>query len=358
MHVKCIGIICGGKSVEHEVSLQSAKNIIQVLEQTYQVVVIGISKQGLWYVIDLAKLKQKYLQEAMFALEEGSNLLEKPLSFDLLKNMIDLAFCVVHGAYGEDGCIQGLLRCLDIAFIGPSVLDAALCMDKDICKRLLQAEGIVMAKFLTYKAYDHFSFEEVVFKLGLPLFVKPSNSGSSLGVAKVVNESEFKIAIEEAFKYDHKILIEEAIVGREIECSVLGNDQPRASLPGEVIPTHEFYSYEAKYLDDKGAEFALPALLEDVTRDQIQELAVKIFKSLGCHGMARVDFFLDNQGVVYFNEINTIPGFTQISLYPKLWEVSGLAITNLLDNLIQLALEKYSKDRAILTSATTIYIEG
>lgn len=354
MQVKRIGIICGGKSVEHEVSLQSAKNIIQVLEQFYEVIVMGITKEGLWYLVDLANLKQKYLEGGLFSLEEGSNLLEKALSFDSLKTTIDLAFCIVHGSYGEDGCIQGLLKCLDIPFVGPSVLDAALCMDKDICKRLLQAEGVVMARFLTCKTHTQYSFKEATSKLGLPLFIKPSNSGSSLGVTKIRNEIEFEIAIQEAFKYDHKILIEECIVGREIECAVLGNDDPKASLPGEVIPTYEFYSYEAKYLDDKGAIFALPAELTQEVKELVQELAVKIFKSLDCHGMARVDFFLDRQGVIYFNEINTIPGFTQISLYPKLWEVSGVPITELLDNLIGLALEVYSRSQQLVTSTTTI----
>lgn len=358
MQVKRIGIICGGKSVEHEVSLQSAKNIIQVLEQFYEVIVMGITKEGLWYLVDLANLKQKYLEGGLFSLEEGSNLLEKTLSFDSLKATIDLAFCIVHGSYGEDGCIQGLLKCLDIPFVGPSVLDAALCMDKDICKRLLQAEGVVMARFLTCKAHTQCSFKEATSKLGLPLFIKPSNSGSSLGVTKVRNEIEFDVAIQEAFKYDHKLLIEECIIGREIECAVLGNDNPKASLPGEVIPTYEFYSYEAKYLDDKGAIFALPAELTQEVKEQVQELAVKIFKSLDCHGMARVDFFLDSQGVIYFNEINTIPGFTQISLYPKLWEVSGVLITELLDNLIGLALEAYSREKQLVTSAASIYMES
>jgi D-alanine-D-alanine ligase len=223
-------------------------------------------------------------------------------------------------------------------------------MDKDVMKRLLRDAGVPIAKFLAVKENEVPTYEQTVKKLGLPFFVKPANLGSSVGVSKVKSEQDFENAIHEAFTYDRKIVLEENIDGREIECSILGNDDPIASIPGEVIANHDFYSYEAKYIDEHGATLEIPAKLPDAKIKEIQALAVQTFKTLTCEGFGRVDMFLKGNGDVLVNEINTIPGFTAISMYPKLWEASGISYTELIDRLIQLALERFAKEQKLKTS--------
>lgn len=316
-----IGVLFGGKSAEHEVSLMSAKNIIEALDsKKYQVGKIKIQKSG-------------------------------ELDFNSLKKY-DVIFPVLHGPFGEDGTIQGLLKFLDIPFVGAGVLGSALSMDKEVTKKLLGEARIPTPKFLVLHKGHKISFKEAVKKLGKILFIKPANMGSSVGVHKVKTEKDFKSAMKDAFCYDSKILIEEAIVGREIECSVLGNDKPRASLPGEIISTNErgFYSYKAKYLDESGAILKIPAELPKALRKKVQIMAVETFKALNCEGMARVDFFLKKNGEVLVNEVNTIPGFTDISMYPKLWVKSGIPQTKLLDSLIALAIERFEKEKSLKTT--------
>jgi D-alanine-D-alanine ligase len=225
-------------------------------------------------------------------------------------------------------------------------------MDKDVMKRLLRDGKIPIAKFVTVRDYERgqYSFESLSAQLGSPFFIKPANSGSSVGISKVKHADEFAPALEQAFLYDRKVLIEEFIPGREIECSVLGNDHPIVSLPGEILPQHEFYSYEAKYLDEEGARFQVPVALPQGITEKIQAMAIDAYRVLCCEGMARVDFFLTDQGDVYVNEINTLPGFTRISMYPKLWVASGLSYTNLLDRLIELALERHHKENSLKTT--------
>lgn len=266
---------------------------------------------------------------------------------------IDVVFPILHGPFGEDGTIQGLLKLANVPFVGASVLGSAVGMDKDVMKRLLREAEIPIGKFLTFKEKDIPTYEEAVKNLGLPLFVKPANMGSSVGVSKVREKKDFDKAVWEAFKYDRKILIEEGIKGREIECSVLGNDNPIASIPGEVIPNHDFYSYEAKYIDKDGATLEIPAKLSNEIIKKIQILTVKTFKTLSCEGLGRIDFFLKENGDILVNEINTIPGFTSISMYPKLWEASGISYTELIDRLIQLALERFKKEKKLKTSYET-----
>lgn len=244
------------------------------------------------------------------------------------------------------------MKLLNIPFVGAGVLGSALGMDKDAQKRLLRDAGIPTAKFIVFHKSEskNIHFKRAVEALGLPLFVKPANLGSSVGIHKVKNRAQFFQATRDAFKYDNKILIEEYVKGREIECSVLGNDDPVASVPGEIIPTHEFYSYEAKYLDENGALFKMPAEIPERISEKIRGIAVKAFKTLCCEGMARVDFFIRDNGDIVLNEINTIPGFTKISMYPKLWELSGISYTKLIDKLIRLALERFEKERRLKTS--------
>lgn len=360
-----LGVLFGGKSAEHEVSLVSAKNVIEALDkEKYDVFLIGIDKTGEWRLRD----GYSYLMHAdnpkLIALHEAKEsiaLVPKNHRKELVSYsgnqlqeslQLDVIFPVLHGTYGEDGTVQGLLKLANIPFVGAGVLGSAIGMDKDVMKRLLRDAKIPTARFLTVNAYDkdQFPFERVVEQLGLPFFVKPANSGSSVGIAKVKNEEGFKAAVDDAFLYDRKILIEEFIQGREIECSVLGNDNPIVSLPGELIPQHEYYSYEAKYIDEDGAHFQIPVELAPGLTEQIQKMAIAAYQTLCCEGMARVDFFLKENGDIILNEINTIPGFTKISMYPKLWLASGLSYTQLLDRLIDLAIERHAQESRLKTT--------
>lgn len=358
-----VGILCGGKSTEHEVSLQSTKSVIKVIDQEkYEITLIGIDKQGQWYLCDKddflvnadhpkdIMLKHTGISVAL-SLGQGSNQLVC-LSNPIVHKHIDVMFPILHGAYGEDGTMQGLLKLANIPFVGPSVLGSAVGMDKDVAKRLLRDAGIPIAKFMTYGQWEkeNINFEDTVQELGLPLFVKPANLGSSVGIHKVTNQEQFIEAIADAFKFDTKILIEEFVAGWEIECAVLGNEQPKASAVGAIIPQQEFYSYDAKYMDENGATIQIPANIPAEVAKKVQAIAIKTYQVLCCEGMARVDFFLTQDQQVIINEINTIPGFTKISMYPKLWEISGLPYSELINRLIQLAQERFSRDEAIKAS--------
>ena len=355
-----VAILFGGKSAEHEVSLQSAKNVFDAIDkEKYNPILIGIDKNGRWLSSDsshfllnvgnpkLIKLNKSGDSVALIPQSEG-----KIINLSSLKNEknIDVVFPILHGPFGEDGTIQGLLKLADVPFVGAGVLGSAVGMDKDVMKRLLRDAKMPIAKFLVFIDGDKINYKEVVLKLGLPLFIKPVNLGSSVGVSKVKNEKDFKKAVSEAFCYDRKIIIEENVEGREIECAVLGNDNPMASVPGEVKVNKDFYSYEAKYIDENGAVIEIPAKLSESAKKKIQELAVKTFQVLSCEGLGRVDFFLKKDGRILVNEINTIPGFTSISMYPKLWEASGISYSDLIDKLIQLAIERFEKERKVKTS--------
>jgi D-alanine-D-alanine ligase len=257
----------------------------------------------------------------------------------------------MHGPYGEDGTIQGFLKMADVPFVGAGILGSAVGMDKDVMKRLLRDAGIPVGKFIVLQSHDKITpFAEAEAALGSPLFIKPANMGSSVGISKVADGAEYTAAVDLAFRYDDKIVVEEFIPGREIECGVLGNEEPAASVPGEVIPAHDFYSYDAKYLDEKGASLQIPAKLDEKTVKRIQELAIKTFRALCCEGLARVDFFLKTNGDLIVNEINTIPGFTKISMYPKMWEASGVSYTDLITRLIELAISRHEKIARLKTS--------
>jgi D-alanine-D-alanine ligase len=355
-----VGILFGGRSAEHEVSVQSAKNVVHAIDKNrYDVVLIGIDKKGRWGCID---------DPEFFSHLEGSgssSLKDFPKTLTVQpgdggpglvciregKKMepIDVIFPVLHGTFGEDGTLQGFLKLADVPFVGADHLGSAVGMDKDVMKRLLREAGVPVPDFLIFEEHNRaeITYRIVKEKLGASVFVKPANLGSSVGISKASNEGDFQKAVDDAFGYDIKIIIEEFIDGREIECSVLGNENPGASVPGEVKPKHEFYSYDAKYVDEDGALLEIPAKIPEETMRRIQELAVKTFKVLCCKGLARVDFFLKDGGEVIVNEINTLPGFTNISMYPKLWEASGLPQTQLIDSLIHLALDRYRKEKKI-----------
>jgi D-alanine-D-alanine ligase len=356
-----VGILFGGKSAEHEVSLQSAKNVFDAIDrEKYTPILIGIDKSGKWLLNDESKFLLNADDPQRISLNLSSDSVALiPQSGGIISNLsspreekaVDVVFPILHGPLGEDGTVQGLLKLADLPFVGAGVLGSAVGMDKDVMKRLLRDAGIPIGKFMVLKSHETPPpFKTITDKLGLPFFVKPANMGSSVGVSKVHNEGEYTAALESAFVYDVKAVREEFIRGRELECSVLGGETPAASLPGEVVSTHEFYSYDAKYLDEKGAVLEIPAKLPAETVREIQELAVKTFQTLACEGLARVDFFLESGGGILVNEINTMPGFTRISMYPKLWEASGVSYTDLIDTLIELAIRRFNTEKKLKTS--------
>jgi D-alanine-D-alanine ligase len=364
-----VGILMGGKSAEHEVSLLSAQSVIRALDQEkYHITIIAINKLGVWFLYDSIEsclehpddpkkihLKPSKKPVTLLSNEKGAFLEslsgEAPIPLDVI-------FPVLHGPNGEDGTIQGLLQLNNIAFVGPGVLGSAVAMDKDVMKRLFIQADLPTARCRIVTAHEYQAnlchFEDIERTLGVPFFVKPANLGSSVGVSKIKNKEEFKVKIDFAFQFDHKIIIEEYIAGREIECSVLGNELPQASLPGELIPQHEFYSYEAKYLDSQGALFEIPAKLDKEQVSVIQALAIKAYQTLCCEGMARVDMFLEKGGRVLLNEVNTIPGFTKISMYPKMWAASGLPYPELIDKLITLAIDRFKRQQTLKTHVDLI----
>jgi D-alanine-D-alanine ligase len=371
-----VGILFGGKSAEHEVSLQSAKNVFDAIDRgKYRPILIGIDKSGRWLLNDESrflldaddprKIRLNQAGEGVALVPESGGVLSlirgnagAPDGGGADGRKIDVIFPILHGPFGEDGTVQGLLKLADLPFVGAGVPGSAVGMDKDIMKRLLRDAGIPIGAFISVQSHEALpDYAQAAEKLGCPFFIKPANMGSSVGVSKVHSEDEYRAAVREAFVYDRKIILEEFIKGREIECAVLGNEDPRASVPGEVIASHEFYSYDAKYLDENGAVLEIPAALPPETVREIQDLAIKTFRVLACEGLGRVDFFLQEGGAVtggkpriLVNEINTMPGFTRISMYPKLWEASGISYTDLIDTLIELAIQRYRTEKALKTS--------
>jgi len=354
-----VAILFGGKSAEHEISLISARNIVDAMDKAkYDVVAIGIDKQGRWYLDEGARLllgktasKVEYADsQNAAAVMPGETVTPMVRATGAGFGTLDVVFPVLHGPFGEDGTVQGLLKLANLPFVGAGVLGSAVGMDKDVMKRLLRDADVPIGKFLAFDRADRISFARVKKALGMPLFVKPANLGSSVGISKVARPAEFAAAVKEAFRYDNKIVIEEFIKGREIECSVLGNDKPIASLSGEIVVNRDFYSYDAKYLDDHGARLEIPARLPKAMIKKVRDIALRAYRTLCCEGMARVDFFVQANGRVLVNEINTIPGFTKISMYPKMWEATGISYPKLIDRLIQLAIQRHRSEKRLRTS--------
>lgn len=357
-----VGIIFGGKSAEHEVSLQSARNILDALDRDrFDATLIGIDKQGRWHVSPADGFLLNADDPARIALNpSGQELSVLPgraraqlLPADPAQTLeqVDVVFPIVHGTLGEDGALQGLLRMANLPFVGTSVLGSAVAMDKDVAKRLLRDAGLAVAPFACLRRRDPADFDALVAQLGLPLFVKPANQGSSVGVSKVRDRAGFDAALALAFGYDHKVLVEAAIEGREIECAVLGNDEPQASLCGEIVVHDDFYGYETKYIREDGADVVAPADIDPADGERVRAVALAAYRALECAGMARVDVFLTPAGEVVINEVNTLPGFTRISMYPKLWQASGLSYSALITRLIELAMERHRADLALRSSA-------
>ena len=312
-----VAVLYGGRSGEHEISLRSAESIIAGLDRAkYEVQRIFISPEGRW-------------EPRALSPEPGAN------------PGIDVVFPVLHGTFGEDGTVQGLLELADLPYVGAGVLASAVAMDKEVTKRLLVERGLPVAEYVTFTrgSYNHVN-------LPFPLFVKPANLGSSVGISKVKSCAELPAALELAGQYDRKILVERGIAGREFECSVLGSEQPIAAVPCEVIPSRDFYDYEDKYLLD-AAKLIVPAPLTPEQTSEMRRLAIAAYRAVECEGMARVDFLMETaSGQLYINEINTIPGFTSISMYPKMWEAAGVPFAELLDRLIGLALDRHRARQA------------
>ncbi len=362
-----LALICGGKSVEHEVSLISAKNVIAALDfAKYDLHLFAVAKDGSFRFYadhknflnnqddpNIVSLKEDGFAKVAWSVIDGK---AQAILFEGKEQLfqIDVVFPIMHGSFAEDGKMQGFLEMLNLPYVGPDVLASSISMDKEITKKLVEIEGIRVAKYLSFDALskNKIIFSDIKEKLGLPVFIKPANSGSSVGISKADDEVSFNNAVKEAFLVDHKILIEEAVVGRELECPVLGNrGELIAGEVGEIIPSakHGFYSYDAKYLDESGAALLIPAPVEPTKKKEIQVLSKKIFAILQCEGMSRVDFFMTENGEVVFNEINTIPGFTKISMYPKLMMAeTGMTYSELIDNLITLAINRYGRNSQIL----------
>ncbi len=339
-----IGILFGGRSAEHEVSLQSAKNVLEALDKhKFNPIVIFIDKFGKWFL-----QSNGAKQEALIT--HGGKIISAKTA-EIISE-IDVFFPVLHGTTGEDGSIQGLLEITGVPYVGSGVLGSAIGMDKDVMKRLLRDAGVPVTDFVVATNHD-VNAAEIEGNIGLPMFVKPANAGSSIGVSKVDETGDLRSAIDEALKFDTKVLIEKAVVGSEIECAVLGNENPETSIIGRIIPRKGgFYSYEAKYLDEHGAVLEIPAKVPKEIAEKAREIALKTYRVMGCEGMARVDMFASADNEIIVNEINTIPGFTKISMYPKLWEASGISYTELITRLIELAIERHERRIQLITNFT------
>jgi D-alanine-D-alanine ligase len=347
---KKVAILYGGRSVEHAVSVNSARNIFEFLDKKkFEPLPIGIAKSGEWFLTEGVSKE----------IESGSPLAlvlnpTKP-SFTKLDDgariVADIVFPVLHGTDGEDGSIQGLLKAMDLPMVGTGVLGSALSMNKIVAKRLLREAGLPVTDFLTfrYDDKDKISFTTISKKLGLPFMVKSASLGSSVGVTKVKSKKDFQQAVDEAFKYDNEMLAEQFITGREIECALLGNTPAEPSYPGEIVISkeYEFYTFDAKYVDPNAVRIDVPAKLTKSVAEKIRKVSKKAFEALHCEDFSRIDLFLDKKGNVYINEINTIPGFTNSSMYPMMWKERGISFPNLISRLLDLAQERYDRSKRI-----------
>lgn len=347
-----ICLLCGGQSTEHEVSLLSAKNVQAAISRDkYDVLTVGITKDGewLWYedgnfalnANDPTKISLNPNGIPVSPIRMGGKPVLMTFGAGAQPMPFDVIFPVLHGRNGEDGAVQGLAQLIGCPCVGCAMTASAVCMDKVVAKQILEFEGIKTAPWILVRKNEKLpDIKEVKAKLGMPLFVKPCDAGSSVGVVKVNDESEFAAAIEEAMKYDNHALVEKCIVGREIECAVMGNGELFCAVPGEIVPKVSFYSYEAKYTLADGAELLAPANLSQPDIERVQQIAKKAYKVLGCRGMSRVDFFFTPDGEFILNEINTIPGFTKISMFPRLMGISGIGYSELVEKLIALSFEE------------------
>ncbi len=350
MTKKSVAIIFGGKSVEHQISINSARNIFEYIDKSkFDPIPIGISQQGDWFL--KTSVDDNFESQPPLALELSTS--KKGFKNLVDGNIVspDVIFPVLHGTDGEDGSIQGLLESFEFPYVGTGVLGSALSMSKLYSKRLLEAAKIPVSAYSTFEfsQKETIKFDEIESKLGLPFMAKAANLGSSVGVVKVKSAVDFEAAVEEVFKFDKTIIFEEFVDGRELECSVMGNSNPEASMPAEIVVSknYEFYTYEAKYLDPNAVELHVPAKVDDEVANKIREMSVKAYKALNCEDFARVDLFLKSNGDILINEINTIPGFTNSSMFPMMWKERGISFTDLITQLIEMAFERQKNNQRI-----------
>jgi D-alanine-D-alanine ligase len=344
-----LGVIFGGQSGEHEVSVVSAQHVMAAARDGFEVVPIGVTRTGAWLTPEETARQLEREDEAYqktLALPGAEGMLDRPEALSALRE-IDVAFPLIHGTFGEDGTLQGLLELAGVAYVGAGVAASAIGMDKALMKRIFRQAELdvvehIVVRLTQYRAAAEELRGAVESSIGYPAFVKPANGGSSVGISKVRSREDLGPALCLAFRYDRKVLVEQAVEGREVECAVLGNDEPEPSPLGEIRYTREFYDYEAKYLDP-GTQLIVPAELPDATARRIQELAVRGYRAIDCAGMGRMDFFLAEDGQVYIDEINTVPGFTPGSMYPRLWQHAGLSYADLIARLVELALERHKE---------------
>ncbi len=344
-----VAMLFGGQSAEHEVSVQSGHNVhAALIAAGYEVVAIGIDESGVWRLAPEVGLPDPAWPEVAMLPGGGGDILV--LGPDQQRIAIDVVFPVLHGPNGEDGSVQGLLQLANVAFVGCGLFASALCMDKIYAKQQLDAAGIATVKGLWFERKSAISYEQAVGELGSLLFVKPANMGSSVGVSKVEDAAGYEAALSRAFRHDGRVLVESFAEGREIECAVLSLEDLQASEPGEIVPAggHGFYSYDAKYLDAEGAKLIYPAEILPEVKAEVQALSLAAAHAMSCEGMVRVDFFLQADGNLLVNELNTIPGFTQISMYPKLWEISGVPPAQLVTHLVEHARRRFSQEAALM----------
>lgn len=352
-----LGLFFGGKSTEHEVSIRSAECIVKNLNaERYELLPVGVDKVGKFHVgiekvrvamPEACKIIENACERANSGRLEFCKDIPDHLSDDF-SEFVDVVFPIIHGYFGEDGGIQGLMRAFGIPFVGPDILGSAVGMDKDLQKRVFRERGIAVAKSITIFSENEANYKEVAKDLGEILFVKPANIGSSVGISKIGNEQEFDAAVRLAFLYDYKVVIEEFIDGREVECAVLGNAEPQVSLCGEIIlKGSDFYDYDTKYIKSDGCKIYVPAEISEDLANKIRGIAAYAFKAACCEGMARVDFLIRKNGEPILNEINTVPGFTSISVYPSAWVAGGMSIESLVDNLVNLAFERKSRENKL-----------
>jgi len=355
MKKKKLALVFGGKSAEYEISIRSARSIFHAIDRDkFDLIFIAIDLSGKWHHIPYEKMHEEDLSSlTLYELSVGVDFFSAMQAYF---RDVDVVFPVMHGPYGEDGSIQGLFHVAEIPCVGAKVIGSAIGMDKDVMKRLLKEANIPIAEFMVFRKNQSPSYHDISKVLGEQFFIKPANMGSSLGLSLVKSEEEFADAWQEAFLYDHKVVVEKRLYIREIECSVLGLDEPIVSLPGELVPKSEVYSYHAKYIDPDGARFILPAELSDSLLKRLQKMAIDVFKVLCTDSMARIDFFIDSHDEIFVNEINTIPGFTSISLYPKLWEISGIGYRQLIENLIDIAIERHERGKSLQLEMRSLYV--
>jgi len=346
---KKVLILYGGRSVEHGVSVNSARNIFEFIDKNrFEPIAVGISKKGKWFLTDGVDKDIEKGKPISVTLDAGNATFSDESG---QKIQPDIIFPVLHGTDGEDGSIQGLTRVIDLPLVGTGVLGSAVSMNKIVAKRLLNHAGLPVSDFLTFRfdEKDKISYNAIAKKLGTPFMVKSASLGSSVGVTKVKSKKDFQAAVDEAFKYDQEMLAEKYITGREIECAILGNTPPEASYPGEIVinKNYEFYTFEAKYVDPDAVKIEVPAKLSKSISEKIRKVCVKAYQVLYCEDFARIDLFLDKKGNIFINEINSIPGFTNSSMYPMMWKERGVGFTELITRLLDLAQERYDRNKRL-----------